>query len=161
MSKTSKTIYFFISVLFFIFFDIYFSNAIIENIPNFSQNSVFDLIFTKNTGAAFSILQNSKMFLISFSVFAILYISIFLVKSIQKASAISIFWTAMLVSGIFCNMYERIVFGYVRDFIQLNFVDFPVFNLSDIFINVSVFSIVVIIIANEINNRRNSRRKTD
>lgn len=161
MSKTSKTIYFFISVLFFIFFDIYFSNAIIENIPNFSQNSVFDLIFTKNTGAAFSILQNSKMFLISFSVFAILYISIFLVKSIQKASGISIFWTAMLVSGIFCNMYERIVFGYVRDFIQLNFVDFPVFNLSDIFINVSVFSIVVIIIANEINNRRNSRRKTD
>lgn len=161
MSKTSKTIYFFISVLFFIFFDIYFSNAIIENIPNFSQNSVFDLIFTKNTGAAFSILQNSKMFLISFSVFAILYISIFMVKSIQKASGISIFWTAMLVSGIFCNMYERIVFGYVRDFIQLNFVDFPVFNLSDIFINVSVFSIVVIIIANEINNRRNSRRKTD
>ena len=161
MSKTSKTIYFFISVLFFIFFDIYFSNAIIENIPNFSQNSVFDLIFTKNTGAAFSILQNSKVFLISFSVFAILYISIFLVKSIQKASGISIFWTAMLVSGIFCNMYERIVFGYVRDFIQLNFVDFPVFNLSDIFINVSVFSIVVIIIANEINNRRNSRRKTD
>lgn len=161
MSKISKIIYFFTSILFLIFFDIYFSNAIIKNIPTFVQNSIFDLVFTKNTGAAFSILQNSKMFLILFSIFAIFYISIFLVKNIKKVSGLLIFWTAMLISGIFCNMYERIVFGYVRDFVKLNFIDFPVFNLSDIFINVSVFSIVVIMLANEINNRRHSRRKTN
>lgn len=141
--------------------DIYFSNALIQNISNFPPNPICDLIFTKNTGAAFSILQNSKVFLIAFSIFAILYISVCLVKSIHKASVLSIFWTAMLISGIFCNMYERIVFGYVRDFFKLNFVNFPVFNVSDIFINVSVFAIVIIIVGNEINNRRNCRRKTN
>jgi lipoprotein signal peptidase len=41
------------------------------------------------------------------------------------------FWAALLTSGISCNLYERIVFGHVRDFINLKFIDFPVFNVAD------------------------------
>ena len=67
----------------------------------------------------------------------------------------------MLIAGILCNTYERIVFGYVRDFFKLNFVNFPVFNISDVFINISVFAIVIIIIKNEISNRRINGRKKD
>ena len=118
------------------------------------SNPVFDLIFIQNTGAAFSILENSKIFLISFSAFAILAMIIYLIKHIQKASTFAIFWASLLIAGVFCNMYERIVYGYVRDFFKLNFIDFPVFNISDIFINISVVAIVIIIITNEINNRR-------
>lgn len=118
------------------------------------SNPVFDLIFIQNTGAAFSILENSKIFLISFSAFAILAMIIYLIKNIQKASTFAIFWASLLIAGVFCNMYERIVYGYVRDFFKLNFIDFPVFNISDIFINISVIAIVIIIITNEINNRR-------
>ena len=59
---------------------------------------------------------------------------------------LTVFWIALLVAGIFCNLGERILLGYVRDFFKLNFVNFPVFNISDIFINVSVFAIVFIII---------------
>lgn len=118
------------------------------------SNPVFDLIFIQNTGAAFSILENSKIFLISFSAFAILAMIIYLIKNIQKASTFAIFWASLLIAGVFCNMYERIVYGYVRDFFKLNFIDFPVFNISDIFINISVVAIVIIIITNEINNRR-------
>ena len=55
----------------------------------------------------------------------------------------------MLVSGIFCNLYERICFGYVRDFFKFNFIEFPVFNISDIFINISVLAIIVIILKNK------------
>ena len=58
----------------------------------------------------------------------------------------SLFWTSILIAGILCNMGERIYFGYVRDFFKLNFINFPVFNISDIFINLSVFAIVVIIV---------------
>ena len=123
----------------------------VETMPS---NPVFDLIFIQNTGAAFSILENSKIFLISFSAFAILAMIIYLIKNIQKASTFAIFWASLLIAGVFCNMYERIVYGYVRDFFKLNFVDFPVFNISDIFINISVVAIVIIIITNEINNRR-------
>ena len=123
----------------------------VETMPS---NPVFDLIFIQNTGAAFSILENSKIFLISFSAFAILAMIIYLIKHIQKASTFAIFWTSLLIAGVFCNMYERIAYGYVRDFFKLNFIDFPVFNISDIFINISVVAIVIIIITNEINNRR-------
>ena len=123
----------------------------IETMPS---NPVFDLIFIQNTGAAFSILENSKIFLISFSAFAILAMIIYLIKNIGKASTFAIFWASLLIAGVFCNMYERIAYGYVRDFFKLNFIDFPVFNISDIFINISVVAIVIIIITNEINNRR-------
>ena len=123
----------------------------IETMPS---NPVFDLIFIQNTGAAFSILENSKIFLISFSAFAILAMIIYLIKNIQKASTFAIFWASLLIAGVFCNMYERIPYGYVRVFFKLNFIDFPVFNISDIFINISVVAIVIIIITNEINNRR-------
>ena len=123
----------------------------VETMPS---NPVFDLIFIQNTGAAFSILENSKIFLISFSAFAILAMIIYLIKHIQKASTFAIFWASLLIAGVFCNMYERIAYGYVRDFFKLNFIDFPVFNISDIFINISVVATVIIIITNEINNRR-------
>ena len=123
----------------------------VETMPT---NPVFDLIFIQNTGAAFSILENSKIFLISFSALAILTMIVYLIKHIQKASTFAIFWTSLLIAGVFCNMYERIAYGYVRDFFKLNFIDFPVFNISDIFINISVVAIVIIIITNEINNRR-------
>ena len=97
----------------------------VETMPS---NPVFDLIFIQNTGAAFSILENSKIFLISFSAFAILAMIIYLIKNIQKASTFAIFWASLLIAGVFCNMYERIAYGYVRDFFKLNFIDFPVFN---------------------------------
>ena len=126
----------------------------VETMPS---NPVFDLIFIQNTGAAFSILENSKIFLISFSALSILAMIIYLIKNIQKASTFAIFWASLLIAGVFCNMYERIVYGYVRDFFKLNFIDFPVFNISDIFINISVVAIVIIIITNEINNRRTNR----
>ena len=148
MSKTSKIIYFFVSIIFFILFDVFFSDVILNNLEKFPENSVLDLISIQNTGAAFSILQNSKLFLIAFSALAVLGIIIYTIKNIKKASTMALFWVSLLVAGIFCNMGERIIFGFVRDFFKLNFVNFPVFNISDIFINVSVFAIVVIIIKN-------------
>ena len=154
MTKASKISYFLVSIIFFIAFDIYFSNIMMSCVETMPSNPVFDLIFIQNTGAAFSILENSKIFLISFSAFAILAMIIYLIKNIQKASTFAIFWASLLIAGVFCNMYERIAYGYVRDFFKLNFIDFPVFNISDIFINISVVAIVIIIITNEINNRR-------
>lgn len=158
MSKLSKIIYFFVSIIFFVIFDIYTSNLMISNSEFVTKNPVFDLVYVQNTGAAFSILQDAKIFLILFSVAALAWIIFYTIKHISKASGFALFWVGLLSAGIFCNMYERIVYGYVRDFFKLNFVNFPVFNISDIFINLSVFAIVLIIVRhnfkknNEISN---------
>lgn len=147
MTKANKIAYFLISIIFFIAFDLYFSELILNNL-RFSQfeNSFIDLIFVQNTGAAFSILENSQTFLITFSIAAILLIIAYAIKNAEKFSVFAGYWTAMLVAGIGCNLYERIAFGYVRDFFKLNFINFPVFNISDVFINISVIALIVIII---------------
>lgn len=149
MSKNSKLCYLIFSYLFFIAFDIFFSNLILNSLRfNFKQNAFIDLIFVQNEGAAFSILENAKVFLILFSILAIISIFGYIVKNINKFSLFVSYWVAMLLAGITCNLYERITFGYVRDFFKLNFVDFPVFNISDIFINLAVIALIIIIIKN-------------
>lgn len=136
-------------MIFFIFCDLYLSDLVLTSFRfSLPENPVFDLIFVQNTGAAFSILENSQLFLIIFSIIAVGLIILYAIKNANKYSTFAALWTAMLVAGISCNAYERVVFGYVRDFIKLNFINFPVFNISDIFINISVLAIVVIIVKN-------------
>lgn len=147
MSKINKIIYYFISIVFFIGFDVYFSELILNDLRyKHTSNKIFDLIFIQNTGAAFNIFENSRLLLIIFSILALLLIIIYTIRHIEKFSTIASFWAAMLSAGIICNLAERIVFGYVRDFFKLNFIDFPIFNISDIFINIGVIAIIIIIL---------------
>ena len=155
MQKASKITYLLITTVFFIIFDIFFSGLIINSVRfTMPENPLLDLIYVQNTGAAFSILENSKLFLIGFSFFSIAGILSYCIINIKRYSVFTLYWISMLLAGIFCNLYERMVFGYVRDFFKLNFVNFPVFNISDIFINISVFAIVVIIIKNNYITKR-------
>ncbi len=149
MSKNSKIIYLFLTAVFFIFFNGYFSNYIINNSLKLPENPIFNITFIQNQGAAFSLFDGYKTFLITFSVLAIIGILIYTVKHIEKIAVIELLFTSLMISGIFNNMLERIIYGYVRDFIELNFIDFPVFNLSDIFINISVISLVFLILKKE------------
>jgi len=149
MTKTSKIIYFFVTMIFFIFFDLYLTNFAICNSELLPSNKIIDIVFVQNLGAAFSILEGAKLFLILFSLAAAVIIIFSTLKNIKQLKLTTIFLVSLLTSGIITNMYERIHFGYVRDYIKLNFIDFPVFNISDIFINISVFAIVIIILWNK------------
>lgn len=150
MSKNNKIIYFFLSVIFFIIFDIYFSEYILNTLRfDYPNNPVFNLTFVQNTGAAFSLLENSQLFLIIFSIISIILILTYTLRNAEKFSTIANLWAAMLVAGIGCNLYERIHFGYVRDFFHLKFIEFPVFNISDLFINISVILLIIIIVKNK------------
>ena len=48
-------------------------------------------------------------------------------------------------AGILGNAYERYVYGYVTDFIKINFMNFPVFNLYDILITVGAVLIAAVV----------------
>ena len=147
MTILSTIIYFLISIIFFVGVDKYCSEIILNDLRfKIQSNPIFDLIFVQNTGAAFSIFEDSKLFLIIFSSIAFIWITFYTIKNIQKLSTTTVFWVSMLCAGIICNLHERIEYGYVRDYIKLNFIDFPVFNISDIFINIGVIAIVSIII---------------
>ena len=148
MSKNSKIIYLFITAIFFILLNLFLSDLILNSGYKLAEITVFDITFIKNQGAAFNIFDGYKIFLIVFAILAIIALLYYVIKQIEKISVFGLFFTSILLSGIFNNMFERIMFGYVRDFIKLNFVEFPVFNISDIFINMGVLGMICVILKN-------------
>ncbi len=148
MEKASKFIYFAVCYVFFIFVDIYLSNELVSMLTHGYKlsNPVFSLNYIKNTGAAFSILQDSRELLIILSVIALVLLAMHVIKHIKSISLKSIFFISLLSAGIAGNLHERIIYGFVRDYFQLNFVNFPVFNISDIFINIGVIALIIIIL---------------
>lgn len=147
-NKISKFLYLIVCFVFFLISDLYLSDLLVKNITRgyaFSSN-IIALNYVKNTGAAFSILRDSREFLIIISVVALVLIFGYVIKHLKSISMKSIFFTSLLAAGIAGNLHERIVLGYVRDFFELKFVDFPVFNISDIFINIGVIALIILIL---------------
>ena len=148
MGKARKFIYFLICYVFFIFTNLYLSNILVENISNGLKisNPVFSLNYVQNTGAAFSILKDSRELLIILSMIALVLLFLHVVNHIKSTSLKTSFFIALLSAGIAGNLHERIVYGFVRDYFHLNFVNFPVFNISDIFINIGVIALIIMIL---------------
>ncbi len=103
---------------------------------------VFDFVFVKNKGAAFSILQDYTVFLGIISIMFCIAVILFWYKCRPK-SAILKSAASLLFAGAFGNAIDRIFRGYVIDFISTAFMSFPVFNVADIAIT---FGAVLILI---------------
>ena len=89
MSRLNKIVYLIMTFIFFIAFDLYLSNYILNSLRfNFDANPIFELIFVQNTGAAFSILEDSQLFLIIFSILMIITLLLFIVKNIIRLSTL-------------------------------------------------------------------------
>lgn len=122
-------------------------------IPNF-------LSFTKlsNTGAAFSILSGGRLLFILIGVFALIYIFKYLINdNINKFELISY---SFLIGGIIGNLFDRIVYGKVIDFISFKILSyyFPVFNLADSMIVVGAFFLIINLIKGDKNEVRSKRK---
>ena len=98
--------------------------------------------YVKNTGAAFSLFQQHTTFLIVISVVILVAFLSFILGIINKIKYPDLILYAFMLAGVFCNLFERILDGFVTDYIRLNFVTFPIFNLSDVFINVGAFLVI-------------------
>ena len=96
---------------------------------------LFKLDFVKNYGAAFNIFSGSRIFLSLISIiFSILLIYLILRK--YNLNALDLYSYSFILGGTIGNGMDRILKGYVIDFINLNIINFPVFNIADISINI-------------------------
>lgn len=86
-----------------------------------------------NYGAAFSILQNARWFLIVMTIVFVVGIIILINQEIIHTK-IGRWTTTMIVAGAIGNCIDRILYGYVVDMFEFEFMNFPVFNVADIFI---------------------------
>lgn len=115
-------------------------NEEIRIIPNF-----FSLLYVKNTGAAFSILNNNTSLLIILSVVFILVLDRYIKKEQNNFDKLSIISLGMILGGIFGNLIDRIIHHGVIDY--LSFIifkyDFPIFNFADICITLGVLLLII------------------
>ena len=103
----------------------------------------FSITLVHNTGAAFSIFSESRYFLIAIGIIAIIGL-LFYIKKLEVIDDFDVFTYALLFGGILGNLIDRIVYGYVIDYLSFNFGNFyfPVFNFADICIVISILLIL-------------------
>lgn len=88
-----------------------------------------------NTGAAFSFLEGARWFFVIITV--IFVIAVIVLLSMEIISGKFGRWAAVLVlAGAIGNGIDRVLYGYVVDMIEVEFITFPIFNIADIFVTV-------------------------
>lgn len=106
-----------------------------------------------NTGAAFSILEGNKLLFIAVGIIAITLIILYY-NSIQDKIEYDVIVHSLLIGGIIGNMLDRIIHGYVIDFLSFNIFgyNFPVFNLADSFIVIAIILLIARVIKEDLWN---------
>ena len=116
------------------------SKNIIPNILNFT--------LVKNEGAAFSLFSDSTSFLTILSILASLLLITFILNFSQRSYWNSI-GLAYLLGGTLGNGIDRLIKGYVVDFIELIPFNFAIFNVADISINIAIICFIIAILKNK------------
>ena len=132
------------------------SKIVVTNTINFNDslniiNNFFSLTLVKNYGAAWSILNNKTTFLILVSFIALIVITL-MIKSEKKITKYNTAYYSLIIGGILGNLSNRIFFGYVIDFFDFNIFgyNFPIFNIADISIVISIFLMLVEVFKKEV-----------
>lgn len=99
------------------------SVEIIKNILSFT--------YVENRGAAFGIMQNSRIFFLIFTVILIGAIIIYTIKT-KPQNRLYLISTSLIIAGGMGNFIDRLFRGYVVDMIEVTFIEYPVFNFADI-----------------------------
>lgn len=104
----------------------------------------FNITYVQNKGAAWSILSGNRFLLIGIAIIALFLIFMFFVKN-KKLSKLEIIFYSLLIGGIVGNLIDRVIYGYVVDYLDFNIFgyNFPIFNFADICIVISVVLILV------------------
>ncbi len=110
-------------------------------------DGVFRLHYLENRGAAFSLLKDQKWFFIILTTVVCIGIVIFLfrIPATSKYLPLSA-CLVFLFSGAVGNLIDRVFNGYVIDFLYFELIDFPVFNVADIYVTCSVFVLFILIL---------------
>ena len=112
-------------------------------------NNFFKITPIKNFGAAFSTFEHMNLLLITISVIILIYL-LYTINNVKntKLNALSY---GLVIGGLLGNLFDRMVFGYVRDFLSFKIwkFNFAIFNIADIGIVVGIFLLLILSIIKE------------
>lgn len=114
--------------------------------------------YVRNTGAAFGSFSENTT-LLSVVTGVVLLIGIILIATKRIKSKFYLTCAVMIISGGLGNLIDRIVKGYVVDFIDVQFADFAVFNFADILVTVGSIALMIYVIVDIFRDRKGSGEK--
>lgn len=118
----------------------------LKNQPPFViWDGVLELHYLENRGSAFGMLQNQKVFLlfIGFVFMAVILFFLFKLPETKKFVSVHILLAVIIAGGV-GNMIDRCRFDYVVDFIYFCLIDYPIFNVADIYIVVATIILFIL-----------------
>ena len=150
INKIQTKLYFLSLSIFIVLIDQFTKYLIFYNKKLFINKDflLFKLDIVKNYGAAFNILSGSRIFLSLISIFFSILI-LYLILTKNTLNSIDLYSYSFILGGTVGNGIDRIFKGFVVDFINLNIVNFPVFNIADISINIGFIFLLYNIFKNK------------
>lgn len=108
-------------------------------------DGVLELNYLENKGAAFGMLQNQGGFFVFVAVIVLGVIAYILYKTPNaKKYTLMHILLSLIAAGALGNMIDRIRLDYVVDFIYIILINFPIFNVADMYVS---FSTVILVLA--------------
>jgi len=126
----------------------------LNNITREFTNPFFELDYMTNTGAAFSTLNHSCYVIAGVALTVLFFIVAYVCYNTHKTSYYKIILLSIFSAGIGANLFERLKYGYVEDYISIKLFSFPIFNFQDILI---VTSCILLIFAYQFKIKNNQQ----
>jgi len=120
------------------------TNLALQQVQTLIPN-LFSLTYLRNDGAAWSILQGKQLFFMLLTPIVILVLG-YLLYIARRQHRIYALGLTFMIAGALGNFIDRLRSGYVVDMFQLDFINFPIFNLADSALTVGVILVFVYLI---------------
>ena len=128
---------------------------------------VFELNYLENRGAAFGVLQNQKPLFVIIGILMLIIVMYVLIRLPLKGAKYVMLeiGLVLIAAGAIGNMTDRVMQSYVVDFFYFVLINFPIFNVADIYVTISCIIIAIMILfvfdENELNFLRLKKKAED
>lgn len=119
----------------------------------------FHLVY--NTGGAWSIFSGATWALGAFSLVVCIALTAYLALTSQRPNAGELIGIALVVAGGIGNAIDRFTLGFVVDFIEPTFIDFPIFNIADIGVTCGIILFIVSLLIHERTEAKRAARGSE
>ena len=144
-----KTILYFVTVFFIFLADRISKLYILSILENFGNvniniNSYINLVLVWNSGIAFGLLSFDQSEIYNLITIFIIFINLLIVYLIIKLKDIRAYFFLIVLGGSLGNLFDRIYYSAVLDFIDISFKNFHwfIFNVADIFISIGIICLI-------------------